>query len=107
MLVYCDLPTRPVLCGIETRLFRGADRAVLQVTGLHLIDVLLLALEAARLLRGQLARLQALFDTLLLIHVTLLVLLDRLRQSSRAHDAGREDTEVNGCFLHSRISRCR
>jgi hypothetical protein len=107
MFVRGDSATRPVLRGIEPCLLCGADGAIVQIARFHLVDVLLLALQTARFLRGELSRLQALLDALLLIHVALLVLLDRLRESSGAHDAGDEDTEINGSGFHSRIFRCR
>jgi hypothetical protein len=99
MFVSRDRGACAVLRCVESRLLACAHRAVTQVARLHLVDVLLLPLELTGFACRQLARLQAIFDALLLVHVTLLILLHRLRKRSRAQKSRGNDSHTHcGCF---------
>jgi hypothetical protein len=97
VFVGVDITTRLVFRGVESRLLGRADRAVVQVAGFQLVDVLLFAFELTRFAGAQLTRLQALLDALLLIDITLLVLLDRLSERSRAQKSGCNDSKTCCC----------
>mmetsp|Transcript_46808 Transcript_46808/g.110152 ORF Transcript_46808/g.110152 Transcript_46808/m.110152 type:complete len:282 (+) Transcript_46808:940-1785(+) len=66
-----DVAAGLVLRGAQLAAFTGAELAVLQVLGLQLVDLGLVALQQASFARRDLAALQAVLDALLLVHVAL------------------------------------
>ncbi len=107
MLLLVDVGARGVLRLVEPLLFGGAHVPVLEIVGLHAIDVLLLAFEPARFLRVQLAGLQALLDALLLVDVTLLIFFRHgIGESSAAQQCGHRESQCDLRLAHGGCSSC-